>query len=98
MVRLDLELGETLAGDDLLVSICHGEVVRGGLGRCETGFEVGIEVMRIDEIACGSRVYHSVCRDPSAASPYFQFYDDVYVRMVPTMLGVGDKTMLGCQC
>ena len=54
MVRLDFELGETLARDDFLLSICYREVVRGGLGRRDTGFEVGIEVMRIDEITCSA--------------------------------------------
>ena len=96
MVRLDLELCQALSRDYFLFSIGHGKVIRRGLGGHSAGFEVGPKVVRVNKVTCGAGVYHSVCGEPSAAVPYFQFYDDVYERVMPTVLGVGDKSVLGC--
>jgi hypothetical protein len=71
VVLLDLELRQALARDYFLLSIGHGEIIRGGLGRHSTGFEVGTEVVRVDKIACGSRIYHSIRENPSITIPYF---------------------------
>ena len=70
-VRLDLELRQALTRDYFLLSIGHGEVIRGGLEGHGTEFEVGTEIVRVNKIACGSRIYHSISENPSITTPDF---------------------------
>ena len=71
MMLLNLELRQALTRDYFLLSISHGEIIQGGLGQHSTGFEVGTEVVRVDKIACGSRIYHSIRENSSITISYF---------------------------
>ena len=63
-MRLNLELHQALMQDYFLLSISHSEVIRGGLGGHGTGFEVEMEIVRVNKIACDFRIYHSISENP----------------------------------